>query len=99
MEERKKTGQFKKGHKGFKPKGAISEKTKQWELLGESLTTGQSENFNSFLNELWNGNKQDKLMAADLMLKTVEYFKPKLQRTESKIEQETTIKGITFEDA
>lgn len=93
---------FKKGQSGNpngRKVGSKNERVKQWELLGESLTTGQSENFNSFLNELWNGNKQDKLMAADLMLKTVEYFKPKLQRTESKIEQETTIKGITFEDA
>ncbi len=41
--------EYKKGHKGFKPKGAVSEKVKAWENLGE-------------------------------------YFKPKLARSESKVE-------------
>ena len=77
-----------------RPKGSKNEKTKQWEALGESLTSGQSEKFNEFLNELWNGSKKDKFLAADLMLKTVEYFKPKLQRSESNVTVES--EPITF---
>lgn len=82
---------FKKGQSGNpsgKPKGIKSEKVKQWEALGESLTSCQAENFNDFLNELWSGSKKDKFLAADLMLKTIEYFKPKLQRTESNVTME-----------
>lgn len=80
---------FKKGQSGNpkgKPVGAIGEKTKQWDALGEAIVGRQAEKFNDYLEELWNGNKSDKAMASELYLKSLEYFKPKQARTEVKQE-------------
>jgi hypothetical protein len=75
---------FKKGESGNpngRPHGAKSEKTKQWEALGESITGQQAEQFNAFLDKLWNSrNDEDKMIASELYLKTLEYFKPKQAR-------------------
>ena len=75
---------FKKGESGNpngRPHGAKSEKTKQWEALGESITGQQAEKFNDFLDKLWNSrNDEDKMIASELYLKTLEYFKPKQAR-------------------
>ena len=58
---------FKKGESGNpngRPHGAKSEKTKQWESLGESITGHQAEQFNAFLDKLWNSrNDEDKMIA------------------------------------
>jgi hypothetical protein len=71
----------KSGNPAGKPKGAKGEKTLQWEALGESITGQQAENFNNFMNKLWNSrDDEDKLMASELYLKTLEYFKPKQAR-------------------
>ena len=79
--ERDEQGRLKKGHGGLKPVGAKSEKTKQWESLGESITGQQAEQFNAFLDKLWNSrNDEDKMIASELYLKTLEYFKPKQAR-------------------
>jgi hypothetical protein len=80
---------FKPGQSGNvkgKPVGAKSEKTKQWEELANSIVNEQSEQFNEFLMSLWTGNKQDKALASELYLKTLEYFKPRQARTEVKQE-------------
>jgi hypothetical protein len=86
----------KSGNVGGRPVGAKSQKTLEWEALGDSITSLQSGNFNAYLNELWNGNKTDKTTAADLFLKALEYFKPKQARTEIKQEgvAEVTIRVI-----
>jgi hypothetical protein len=79
--ERDEQGRLKKGHGGLKPKGAKSEKTLQWEALGESITGQQAEQFNAFLDKLWKSrDDQDKMIASELYLKTLEYFKPKQAR-------------------
>jgi hypothetical protein len=70
----KKTGGVKKGFK--------QAKTKQWELLGESIANEHTERFNQLLSE------SDDEAFMDLYLKTIEYFQPKLQRSE--VKQETT---------
>lgn len=80
---------FKKGQSGNpkgKPIGAVGERTKQWDALGESIVGRQADSFNNFLEELWNGNKADKSIASELYLKSLEYFKPKQARTEVKQE-------------
>ena len=80
---------FVKGQSGNpkgKPVGAIGEKTKQWDALGEAIMGRQAEKFNNYLDELWDGNKNDKAMASELYLKCLEYFKPKQARTEVKQE-------------
>lgn len=80
--DRTKDGKFVKGNSG-KPKGAKSLRLKQWDALGESIIGQQAEEFNNFLNELWNEPSTDKKMAAaELYLKTLEYFKPKLTRSD-----------------
>jgi hypothetical protein len=81
MAERDENGRLKKGHGGLKPQGAKSQKTLQWEALGESITGQQAEQFNDFLNKLWGSrNDEDKMIASELYLKTLEYFKPKQAR-------------------
>jgi hypothetical protein len=64
-----------------RPVGAKGQKTLQWEALGESITGQQAEQFNAFLDKLWNSrNDEDKMIASELYLKTLEYFKPKQAR-------------------
>lgn len=77
---RNSNGTFAKGNKG-KPKGAKSERLKQWDALGESIIGQQAEEFNKFLNDLWQDDAK-KIQAAELYLKTLEYFKPKLSRSD-----------------
>ena len=70
---------FKKGHSGNpkgKPKGIKSQKTQQWEVLGESIMNEHTEKFNSELNKLHG----EKFM--DMYIKVLEYFKPKQMRTD-----------------
>jgi hypothetical protein len=71
----------KSGNPNGRPQGAKSEKTLQWEQLGESITGQQAEKFNAFLDKLWSSrDDQDKMIASELYLKTLEYFKPKQAR-------------------
>jgi len=73
----------KSGNPNGRPQGARSERTLQWEALGESITGQQAEQFNDFLNKLWGSrNDEDKMIASELYLKTLEYFKPKQAMTE-----------------
>ena len=65
-----------------RPVGSKNKRTEQWEQLGESITGQQAEQFNAFLDKLWNSrNDEDKMIASELYLKTLEYFKPKQART------------------
>jgi hypothetical protein len=64
-----------------RPVGSKNKRTEQWEALGESITGQQAEQFNNFLDKLWNSrNDEDKMIASELYLKTLEYFKPKQAR-------------------
>ena len=64
-----------------RPIGSKNKRTEQWEQLGESITGQQAEQFNDFLNKLWGSrNDEDKMIASELYLKTLEYFKPKQAR-------------------
>jgi len=72
-------GKFAKGNPG-KPKGAKSARGKQWEALGEAICNEHTERFNSVLAGL------DDSDFAEMYLKTLEYFKPKLSRQEVKSE-------------
>ncbi len=73
--------EFKKGHKGYKPKGAVSEKTKAWENLGEFITETGAERIKTILASC---EPEDFIKYYTLLL---EYFKPKLGRVENKVEQ------------
>lgn len=93
---------FKKGQSGNpngKPKGAKGKKTEQWEAIGESITGKHAEKFNAFMDELWEGDNVKKMDAADLYLKTLEYFKPKQARVESIHSGDVSVSSLLFEDA
>lgn len=64
-----------------RPKGSKNEKTEQWDALVESLQGDQAENFKAFMEQLWNGTKEDHMKAANLYLQLLEFHKPKLNRT------------------
>lgn len=74
------TGKFAKGNPG-RPKGTKNAKTLQWEELGKQITEANTAKFNGLLGRLWDSpDIGDQVKAAELFLKLVEYFKPKLQR-------------------
>jgi hypothetical protein len=70
----------KSGNPTGRPNGAKSEKTLQWEALGEALLTKHSERANKILETM----PDDKFL--DNYGKLIEYFKPKQARTEIKQE-------------
>lgn len=82
MAERDENGRLKKGHGGLKPKGATSEKSKQWEALAESIVGQHAERFNTILAQ-WaeSGDPEQEEMFANNYTKILEYFKPKQNRT------------------
>lgn len=62
---------------GGKPKGAVSEKTKFWEALKDFIINEGSEKFK---------DEMEKLEGKDFIntyINVLEYFKPKLQRSDS----------------
>ena len=73
-------GKFKPGNPG-KPRGAKSERGKQWEALADSIIGEQADQFRAHMNALWeSGDIKLQHMAAELYLQTLEYFKPKQAR-------------------
>lgn len=89
---RTKAGQFSKGTSGNpkgKPPGTKTGKTLQWEALGACITATHAARFNDLLNDLWSSkDMSDRVKAADLFLKTMDYFKPRLQRVEAAVKEE-----------
>lgn len=79
---------FTKGQSGNpngKPPGTKSERLKQWEALGEFIQGQHAEEFNGVLHSLFSSSEMhERVSGAELYLKVLEYFKPKLARTEMK---------------
>jgi len=73
-----------KGNTYAKNKGK-HEKTLQWEALGESIVTRHAERFNTILDTA----EDEKFM--DKFLQVLEYFKPKLARSEVKHEGDLSV--------
>jgi len=77
---------FKKGVSGNpkgKPKGAIGKKTAIWNEIGEWFATDGIEAYKSNLIELMSSDDTDtRLKAMDKFNALIEFFKPKLARTE-----------------
>lgn len=65
-----------KGHKGYKPKGAISQKSIAWQNLGEFITEGGAERLKRIMLEC------DDTTFMKAYIQLIEYFKPKQSRTE-----------------
>ena len=59
-----------------RPIGATSKRTKEWEALGEAIATKHAQRFNNILDDL------DPEKFTDRFLQVLEYFQPKLARTE-----------------
>lgn len=81
---------FKKGQSGNKngrPVGTVSEKTLAWEHLGNFITESGAERVKEILATC----NADKFMLYYPML--LEYFKPKLARTENKNESDVKVSG------
>lgn len=64
-------------------------KSAEWQALGEAIVTRHADRFNKILDEL------PPERFGEAFLKVLEYFKPKLQRVESDISGEVTVKRIT----
>lgn len=74
------TGQFAKGNPG-RTKGTKNLRTLQWEELGKEIMETHGAKFSQLLERLWNSPRRaDQIRAAELFLKSAEFFKPKLQR-------------------
>lgn len=89
---------FQKGKSGNpvgKKKGVKARKTLEWEALGESISEKQAGQFNAFLSTLWKSDLQkDKILASELFLNALEYFKPKQARTVVQNEGVSTIEVV-----
>ena len=75
--------QKKSKHGGYRPGagrkvGTLNERTKQWEALGKALLEGHAEKAHRVLESL----EDEKFL--DQYCKLLEYFRPKLQRSEVK---------------
>lgn len=93
-EVRNEKGQFGKGHMG-RPPGTKSERLKQWDELKDSIVGEQADRFREYLNEMWDSpNPDDRNAAAELYLKTLEYFKPKQARVTHAGDQDAPIKIV-----
>lgn len=81
------TGQFTPGNPG-RPKGTKNVRTLQWEELGETITGHHANRFTALLDELWeSSDTAERMKAADLFLRTLDYFKPKLQRIQIPVDK------------
>ena len=67
---------FQKGHKGLKPVGAISAKSRAWEELGEYIGSAGAQRYMDALKAL----EDDKFI--EKFTYVLEFFKPKLARSE-----------------
>ncbi len=75
-----------KGHKGFKPRGAISAKTIAWNNLGDFITEQGAERLKRILAE------SDDATFMKVYIQLIEYFKPKQSRIEpDKFQEKHTI--------
>lgn len=60
-----------------RPQGSKGLRKVQWESLSETILNAHTKEFDDYLHELWKGDQAQRFMAAQLYLKTLQYFKPK----------------------
>lgn len=82
--------QFKKGHPGLKPVGAVSAKTKAWDALGTFIVQEGAERYMNALKAL----EDDKYV--ERFEHVLEYFKPKLARSELTGKDGESLTKITY---
>ena len=92
---------FKKGQSGNtdgRPVGSKNKRSLQWEALGEFITQEGAEIFmDNLVSMMGADDKKERLSGMDMYMKTLEYFKPRLNRSEVKHEGTPEIK-ITYEE-
>ena len=81
-------GKGKTNNPAGRPKGAIGKKTRQWNVFGDAIMNEHIEKFNEELSKL---SGKDFVQAYTNIL---EYFQPKLQRTEIEQDNEINIRII-----
>lgn len=79
MENRNPDGTLKKGHSGLKPKGAVSEKTRIWNEIGDWFKNEGMEAYKEELMKMQKDNPAEFMKRFETMM---EYFQPKLSRTD-----------------
>lgn len=73
-----------------RPPGARNRKTLQWEELGKSITGTHAPEFNALLLVLSSSpDVADRVRAAELFLKVLDYFQPKLTRMDAALKDYT----------
>lgn len=76
------TGKFTQGNPG-RPKGSKNVRTRTWQEVGSSLVNDHVGQFADVLERLMSSDKvNDQVKGAELFLKVLEYFKPKVKREE-----------------
>ncbi len=78
---------FEKGHKGYKPVGAVSERVKAWEQLGDFITDAGAIRVKQILATC------DEETFLKYYGQFMEYFKPKLSRSEAKVDTNLNMQG------
>jgi len=82
------------GNPNGRPVGSKNAKTLQWEVLGNAIVTTPTERFNNCLAKM----DDEEFVKSYAMI--LEYFKPKLARTEIQADVEvTTLKQLIIEPA
>jgi hypothetical protein len=80
-----------------RPEGSRSERSKQWEELGHSITSRATQRVEDILmSKLESLDSAEQNAGVELYCKLLEYFKPKLARSEVKHEGDSE-KRIIFE--
>lgn len=80
------------GNPSGKPKGAVSARRKAWDLIGESLI---NESADKFMVEM---NKLEGTAYINAYLNVLEFFRPRLSRTESlnqNVNQDQVVISVT----
>lgn len=74
------TGKFVPGNPG-RPKGSKNIRTRNWDEVGASIVNDHAGHFADVLENLMASDKlTDQVKGAELFLKAVEFFKPKMKR-------------------
>lgn len=100
MAKRNAKGQLQKGHAGLKPKGAISQKTKDWDEMRDFIKGDLVPKYVDKVKNLMDSPDLNiQVVGMEKMLHILEYFAPKLSRAEvdNKGEQQLTIRHVTDE--
>ena len=91
-EDRDDRGRFVEGNKG-KPRGVVHEKTRIWNEIKEWYTGEGLERYQALLTEMMEqGDDKQRAFAMQRYEAMMEYFAPKLSRTEVKADLKAEIK-------